>query len=262
MSQASTYQHFREDEKYLVDRAYDIQRQVEESYTYYLTEFLDPRQLQILQTVLAQTSLQLFSSRDYLATEYGKLLIAPDYYQFDIADFDIALLEIQYNSKFNQLTHPQILGSLLHKLGVERSTFGDILIHQHQAQLFVERRLVDYFQASLVKIAKASVSLKEIPFDRQISAEQEMVEKTILCSSMRLDKVVATSFNLSRRLATQLVESEKVKVNYVMATKSTSEVRLGDLISVRGFGRFIVKSKDGLSKNGKHKVTITRLVHR
>lgn len=75
-------------------------------------------------------------------------------------DFELALLEVNYNSKFNQLTHAQIMGTLLHKLGVKRTIIGDILVEQGYAQLLVTKSMVDYFRVNVTKIAKASVSLK------------------------------------------------------------------------------------------------------
>ena len=32
-----------------------------------------------------------------------------------------------YASKFHHLTHSQVLGTIVHQLGVERKSFGDIL---------------------------------------------------------------------------------------------------------------------------------------
>ena len=52
------------------------------------------------------------------------------------------------------------MGALLHKLGVKRTIIGDILVEQGYAQLLVTKNMVDYFQANVTKIAKASVSLK------------------------------------------------------------------------------------------------------
>lgn len=37
--------------------------------------------------------------------EYAKVIVAPDYYQLDPSDFDLALLEMVYASKFHHLTH-------------------------------------------------------------------------------------------------------------------------------------------------------------
>ena len=59
--------------------------------------------------------------------EYTKVIVAPDYYQLDPSDFDLALLEMVYASKFHHLTHSQVLGTIVHQLGVERKSFGDIL---------------------------------------------------------------------------------------------------------------------------------------
>ena len=48
--------------------------------------------------------------------EYAKVIVSPDYYQLDPSDFDLALLEMVYASKFHHLTHSQVLGTIVHQL--------------------------------------------------------------------------------------------------------------------------------------------------
>lgn len=73
---------------------------------------------------------------------------------------------------------------------------------------------------------------------------------------MRLDKLIASSFKLSRNDASQLIFGKHVKVNYSIIDNSSYLVGLNDLISVRRFGRFKLVKENGFSKNGKHKLTI------
>lgn len=84
----------------------------------------------------------------------------------------------------------------------------------------------------------------------------------VLVSSMRLDKIIAAVLKLSRRQANQLIESEKVKLNYLVQPKVSHLIDIGDLISVRGYGRFTISRDNGLSKGGKHKLIIDRITHK
>ena len=60
-----------------------------------------------------------------------------------------------------------------------------------------------------------------------------------MVSSMRLDKVLATVLKLSRSQAIQLISAEKLKLNYQTLDRPSEMLQVGDLISVRGFGRFL-----------------------
>lgn len=261
MIRQTIYQHFGEDEKAFVDKAKDIQRQVEDYYSLQLTDFLNPRQLQVMRTVLGQSSLQTFSSGDFFKSEYARLLIAPDYYVFDSEDFEISLIEIVYHSKFNQLTHAQIMGSLINKLGIERQIFGDILVGDGRAQFFVKANMAAYFINTIKKIGRVGVTLKEVPFHEQLQLSAKAQEQDILVSSMRLDAILATSLKISRGTALKLIEAEKVKVNYATVSKPALELVLGDMLSIRGFGRLTLTRDKGFSKSGKHKLIIDRIAH-
>ena len=128
-----------------------------------------------------------------------------------------------------------------------------------RAQLFVDKRLTQYFIDHVSKVAKMPVRLKEVSFAEQLKEQKQAVTREILASSLRLDKLVASTFKLSRSQAAQLISGKHVKVNYAVNDNPSLQVGLEDLISVRRFGRFKVLRENGLSKNGKHKLTVELL---
>ena len=65
----------------------------------------------------------MFSSAEIYPTEYARVILAPSYYQLEASDFEMSLLEVLYPDKFYRLSHSQVLGSLLHQLGIERKSF-------------------------------------------------------------------------------------------------------------------------------------------
>ena len=94
---------------------------------------------------------------------------------------------------------------------------------------------------------------------KQLKEQKQAATREILASSLRLDKLVASTFKLSRSQATQLISGKHVKMNYAVNDNPSQQVGLEDLISVRRFGRFKVLRENGLSKNGKHKLTVELL---
>lgn len=262
INQKNIYQHFQLEEVPFIERMMDQLQAVEDNYLLHVTDFLNPRQIEMVKMLAASKSIHCFSSSDIHQTEYGRLILAPDYYQLDPDDFEISLLEISYNSKFNTLRHSQILGTLINELGIKRSLIGDIMVHDGFAQLLVNKNMVSYFLGNIQKIARVSVNLREGNFSDLLPINQEERLVDVTLSSLRIDRLLASVLKLSRSQAIKLIESQKVKVNYRILTKCSDSLTVGDLVSVRGFGRFKILSDNGFTKNGKYKLTLSKTWHK
>lgn len=256
MGKADIFQHYHPSERDFIERALDWLELVSQRYSLFVTPFLNPREVAILEQLARHQQIQTFSSRLMGQMESQKVILAPDYYQLDLADFDIGLIEISYPQKFAHLTHGQVLGTLLHQLGLKREIFGDILVAEGRVQVLVEARFTSFILDNINKIARVSVSLKEVPLNYLMDSEVEGCSKEVLLSSFRLDKLVAVAFHLSRKVAVKLIETGRVKLNYANLDQPSSQVALGDLISVRGYGRCQIIGENGLSKSGKYKLTL------
>lgn len=141
------YQHFQEKERHFIDRCLEWINRVEESYSVISTFFLNPREVDTLKTLANKRNVQIFSSEELARTELVKIILAPDFYVLDREDFDICLLEINYASKFVELSHAQVLGTFLGQAGVKRQELGDIIVSDNKIQVFVSKHLVESFKA-------------------------------------------------------------------------------------------------------------------
>lgn len=253
-------QHFPKQEHAFISHMEDMIRRCQDTGLNQLTEFLNPRQVTLVKNLCQRAGLNCFVSCESWPSEFGRCLIAPDYYQLMVSDFEMALLEIVYNPKFKQLTHPSIMGTFIGQLGIKRATFGDILIHQARVQVMVDRNLVDYMTSQITKIAGIGVTLKEVSFETLVAPRRDVVEKHLLVSSLRLDKVISSLYQLSRSEANKLIQSGAVKVNYAVIDYPELLLDNGDLVSVRGQGRFCFLAHQGFSKSGKHKIVIERIL--
>ena len=73
------------------------------------------------------------------------------------------------------------------------------------------------------------------------SAEEIKVEEmNIIVPSLRLDNFVSDLARTSRSKAVQIIDSERVFINGQNETKASKQVKLGDVITIRGKGRFVV----------------------
>ncbi|GGE34221.1 YlmH family RNA-binding protein [Streptococcus himalayensis] len=252
-------QHFSNEDSRFIDQCLEWVKRVEDTYTYVLTPFINPHQAEIV-TIIGKThGLHVHVSSDYLPSESVRVILAPSYYELLLSDFEITLLEIVYPSKFYQLKHGQILGTLLNRLGIERKVFGDILVSHQRAQVLVDEKFQQFFRDEIRKIAKVPVQLREVSWDKRLISEEKTATKELVVSSLRLDKLVAAAFHLSRAISADLILKKQVKVNYEVVDNPSKSIGQNDLMSVRGYGRFKVIGEQGLSKNGKHKIRIELL---
>lgn len=58
---------------------------------------------------------------------------------------------------------------------------------------------------------------------------------------MRLDVLVSQAFSLSRNISEKLLKSQKVFHNGKMCLSGGQKIKQGDIISVRGYGKFLVE---------------------
>ncbi len=252
----SIYQHFRPEEKEFIDQALNWIEQVKYSYAPKLTDFLDPRQQQIIGSLLGHgdgVKIEFFGGASGL--ERKRALLFPDYYSPERSDFQLCLFEIIYPKKFITLDHRQVLGTLM-SLGLKREKFGDILIENDQVQFIAAEEIETYITVSLEKVGKASVAIQKLPFTKMIQVEESWGEHHYTVSSLRLDVILATALNISRQKAQALIGSGKVKVNFKQTEKTSADCEVGDTISIRGFGRCKIISINGQSKKEKWKITL------
>ena len=260
MTNKAIYQHFSLDDAPFIDKGLEWIKRVEDTYTPVLTAFVNPHQERILRVLAGTYGLGCVSSGEYIHTEFVRVLLYPDYFSPTLSDFEMALLEIRYPSRFEQLTHGKILGTIINQLGIDRKLFGDILVDEKRAQIFVNRDFIPLFQDGIRKIGRLPVSLEERPFTDRIISKIDFREREILVSSFRLDALLSSALKLSRNQTSQLIEKKSVQINYHVVEKSDYQVAVGDLISVRKFGRLKVVKDNGQTKKDKKKLTVRLLL--
>lgn len=255
------YQHFREHEHPFVDRVLDWMEQVKESYTVYVTDFLNPRECEIITSVIGNRNEEvIFSfSGGVEGAERKQAVIAPYFVEISEDDFDIVALEATYVDKFVSLTHRDVLGSFM-SLGIDRKKIGDIIVRDGIVQIITTRQLSRYIIQHLLNIKHTKVTFKKIPLNQLEEIKQNWVNKHYTVSSLRLDVVVKELYRLSRKNALKLIESEKVSLNYAVETNQALQLTEGDLLSVRGYGRCKLIQINGKTRKEKIRLEAAHLM--
>lgn len=155
-------------------------------------------------------------------------------------DFNIDVLEISYNKKFYNLSHSQVLGSLM-GLGIVRDCIGDIIIDD-KILIIVVNEMSEFIINNLNKIDKASINIKKV--DANIIETLKLdnyIDDNIIVSSMRLDVIACAITKLSRERIKEYINLKNIKVNGVVNTNIDYITKPDDLISIRKFGTTVIK---------------------
>ena len=162
----------------------------------------------------------------------------------------IAVLEvIPANLRYSEaLTHRDYLGALMN-LGIERSCIGDILMKENGCCVFCQEKMVDYLCQELTMVRHTSVICRKADATEPITPKMERVSGSV--ASPRLDSVIAMVFSSSRTKILPLIEGEKVFIDGKQVTSPAVQLKEGEIVSVRGMGKFRFAGSGGLSKKGR-----------
>lgn len=176
-------------------------------------------------------------------------------------EFPIKIIKIRRKSKkFGQadLSHRDYLGSIL-GLGIDRGKVGDILVGEDSAVCFVAEEISPYITAVLEQVSKTAVVAEETKGADAIP-QRQTERKRLTVASMRLDAVAGEAFHLARGKTQTLIGAEKATVNWNTVTNTSHLLKEGDMVSLRGFGRFRIKSIGGKTKKDRIGLEIEKYV--
>ena len=152
------------------------------------------------------------------------------------------------------------LGAVL-SLGVERDAVGDLAVTEpYGAVLITDAVMADFFLENLTRVGGDAVRVcrKELPPDFDGGRRLEPVTDTV--ASPRADAVVAALVNLSRERAQALFTEGRVEVDYEPLSRYDKELSAGMTVTVRGFGKFILRSLSDRTKKGRYRLVADRYV--
>ena len=217
-------------------------RAFERGYTTF-SDFLNLEEISLLKSLHTESEYNLYGgydNADRCVASFGEC----EEYQYPISCIKIE----PANQKFaDELSHRDFLGALMN-LGINRSTLGDIRVTNNTGYLFCLNSIKEYILQNLDRIKHTTVRCTESVLPAEIAEKKpEPVELTV--SSQRVDIIVAAVFKLSRNTVTQLVNQEKVFINSKIAYKESLTLKSGDIVSVRGKGKFIFDGEIRQTKN-------------
>lgn len=224
----------------------DCARRAARSGRIMFSNFLNPAQAEIARQAAAIERVPVELSGGHPDAE--RTVAAFGWPDDEEIEWPIAIMEAAWDGRFASCQHRDVLGSLM-ALGVERECFGDIIIDSDnsRALLFALDRMEDFLTQNWISAGRASLKVRRLTDAGAIPPPRgEMCRITV--QSPRLDAVLAAALNLSRAEAQQTVRSGKVRVSFKECLNIDKQLEPGDIVSVRGMGRFKLIEEQGRTR--------------
>ncbi len=212
--------------------------------------FLDEREAALADRFLKQqhsaTVGHFFGGHE--EAERVMLGVFPDAEAVDEAWFPLTAVAFRFRKEAT-VTHRDVLGSII-GCGVVREKIGDIVCGEGLAVAFLHEDIAAFVAESVDSIGREGVKT-EAPFMGELPVFRRYRPISGTVASPRLDAVLKVLLGLSREQAAGLVEASLVQVNHTTVTSVSKSLCEGDIVSVRGYGRYVIDDVSALSKKGR-----------
>lgn len=265
-----------EDDRLFCAHIEDLARQMQRNNLPCFTRFLDGREQSLAAMTLAKLHLpkeQMLFYAGFVGQlpegvpDVGRRMLGifPDYLAYGeeigkevlYEQFPICNVALFYRAQ-DGLNHRDLLGSLM-GLGLRREMIGEILTGDDLAVIFCTQVAQELIVSELTRVGRAGVRIQP-DYCGELPPACRLEYRSGTVSSLRLDCVVSLMLSLSREKSAALIEGGQVNLNFFEQTKISREVCQGDVLSIRGYGRFVVVQIGDKSKKGRLHLTVGRYV--
>ena len=246
-------------DRYFLDRVSNKILELDRGNIYTYTGFLGLSELAIYNSM--KKELQFAYPSTFGGSESSERQIirfgSPEIFGYDDS-FPISVFKISpLTPKFAQeLEHRDYLGAIMN-LGIERSLIGDILIKEKDAYVYCMNHIAEFITDNLTTIkhnhVRATVCDKIPDIIRPVLTEFE-----VIAASARIDAVVASITKLSRSSALEFFSAKKVFLNGMNIENNSAQLKPGDILVIRGFGKFIFDGCGNETRKGRVYVHMRR----
>lgn len=254
------------DDKILLAQILDKVEMTENKNKIEHTDFLDLAQIELVQKFIKKIKIENYMSYGgFEQAERKMFVIYPEKFNSSVVQknlssiVQIVRIELPDDLK-GKYTHRDYLGAVV-KLGVRREKVGDIIVDRDGADIIVDKDISKFLienLGSLTRFSKSTITVENIDDLRTVEIRKE--ELDIIVSSLRMDNVISELARCSRNKALDIINMERVFVNFQCETKKTKQIKPGDMITIRGKGRFFIKELVGQTRSGRSIIKIEKFV--
>ena len=258
-----------QDDKMLIAKIFDKIQFLTHRNEIQISNFLDERQQMIVENMLKSICISNYIlDGAYDEAERKILLLFPEKLSNILENQKLKILNQQLdvisielpNDLIGQYQHKNYLSAII-KIGIVREKVGDILVRENGADLIVKKEVSTYIKdefSKLTRFQKANIEMKTIEELQQVEKKREIIN--ILIPQLRLDCIITELLHISRSKANEIIDQERVSINYTVKTKSATIIKENDILTIRGKGKYKIGNIIGTSAKGKIRLQIEKYV--
>ena len=240
----------------LVSKLIDKIEQVIKTNKIAYTDFLNLYEKNIALKILQKENINYIFYGGYEGAEREICVIYPKKFNNEIAinnsKKEIKIIRILLpNMLKGKYMHKDYLGGLM-KLGIKREKIGDIIVIDDGADILAKNEMITYIEneiKNLTRFSKSKITIEDI--EELNIVEKEMKEFEIIVSSLRLDCIISELANTSRSKANEVIKELRVFINYENEENNSRLLKEGDILTIRGKGKFIIDAIIGYTKKNR-----------
>ncbi|MBR0350941.1 MAG: hypothetical protein IJH76_03895 [Clostridia bacterium] len=256
----------RQEDKMILAQVLDKINLMQKTQKIESTDFLDMYQISLVESFLKKIEFSNFILfGGFEEAERKVLIVYPEKYTIEMIEknydklLKIVRVELSDEEK-GKYAHRNYLGGIV-KLGLKREKVGDILVFEDGADIVTVNEFAEILKTELGTLTRFQNSkIEELELSKIRKLELKLEEVKIIVPSLRLDNFVSDLAKTSRSKAGEIIEQERVFVNGKSETKLSKQIKLNDVITIRGKGRFVIKEFKGNTRSGRTVVAVEKYV--
>lgn len=222
--------------------------------TMFSHEFYPPVIWNELVKISNNFSVNFYSNGIFEESERKMICISVDE---TVQEYPIKIIKITNKSKFKELKHKDFLGTIM-SLGIVREKIGDLKLQDNICYAAASIDVIDYIKLSLDKISNCPCDIEILDIKDCNLPKSNFEEKIIITTSIRADCFVSSLCNLSRNKVVDFIKSGKILVNYMEINKKDKNINIGDVVTVRGYGKYKIFELIGTTQRDRKKFLIKK----
>ena len=205
------------------------------------TDFLDLAQNELVQKFLNKQKVENYIKYGgFNEAERKMYIFYPEKFNEQVVEKNLSsivqIIRIELpDDLIGKYTHRDYLGAVM-KLGVKREKVGDIIVENNGADIIIDKEITKFLEqnlSELTRFSKSTITVEDIQNLRNVEVKKEEIE--IIVASLRLDNVASELARCSRSKIIEIMNTERVFVNFQVETKKTKQIKEGDMITKHMF---------------------------
>lgn len=245
------------DETQIKHRFLELAKRSYEQNIYCFTSFLGLSEQSLFWEISEQTAyagFKLFGGSencDRKILRFGNPDMLGYEQEFPMVSIKITPLVQKFSDEFS---HRDFLGAIMN-LGIERNTIGDIFLNENVGYVYCLESMADYIVENLDRVKHTTVKCdKQKNFLSFIKDEGKTLE--IIVTSARIDVVISGIYHVSRKESLSFFEERLVYLNGRMCTENAKCLKAGDVVNIRGKGKFYYNEIVCTTKKDKCRISV------